>query len=85
MYIERATRFIRKFIGEKILYHRFPYKYAHYLYWHHLGKELDWKHPQDIDQKLFWLAMYYQDPRVVSCTDKLAVREYIKECGLNIF
>ena len=74
---------IRKFIGEKCLYGRCPYAFAHYYYWKYTGNELNWKDPKDINQKLFWLSRYWQDPRIVQCSDKLAVREYLQKLGLG--
>ena len=79
----KIVRRIRHWMGEHILYGRFPYAYAHYYYWKHLRKELNYRNPKDINEKLFWLARYWQDPRIVQCADKLAVREYIKSLGLE--
>ena len=79
----KIVRHIRHWIGEHILYGRFPYAYAHYYYWKYLRKELNYRNPKDINEKLFWLARYWQDPRIVQCADKLAVREYIKSLGLE--
>lgn len=79
----KIVRRIRHWMGKHILYGRFPYAYAHYYYWKHLRKELNYRNPKDINEKLFWLARYWQDPRIVQCADKLAVREYIKSLGLE--
>lgn len=79
----KVFRRLRKIVGEKILYMNFPYAYAHYYYWKTLGKELSYRHPIDINEKMFWLARYWQDPRVVQCADKLEVRDYISALGLD--
>lgn len=81
--IHKIIRRIRHWIGQNILYGRFPYAYTHYFYWNHLRKELNYRNPKDINEKLLWLARYWQDPRIVQCADKLAVREYIKSLGLE--
>lgn len=81
--LDKIVRATRKFVGNHILYGRFPYAYAHYYYWYHLRKELDYKNPKDFNQKLFWLARYWQDPRIVQCADKLKVRNYIEGLGLE--
>ena len=81
--IHRIVRRIRHWVAEHIWYGRFPYAYAHYYYWKHLRKELNYHNPRDINEKLFWLARYWQDSRIVQCADKLAVREYIKSLGLE--
>ena len=63
----------------------FPWFFAHYVYWLRTDccKELNWRKPSDINQKLFWLHRYWQHPLIVKCADKLGMREYVKECGLE--
>lgn len=48
-----------------------------------LGKDLNLKHPQTFNEKLQWLKLYYfpNNPLVIQCADKLAVRKYIKNKG----
>lgn len=79
----KIIRRVRREFAKHVLYGRFPYAYAHYYYWESLRKELNYKDPKDINEKLFWLARYWQDPRIVRCADKLAVREYIVSLGLE--
>lgn len=79
----RVIRRIRKEFGQRFLLGRFPYAYAHFYYWKCTGKELSYAHPYDINQKMFWLARYWQDPRIVQYADKLTVRDYIRELGLD--
>ena len=81
--VKKLYRAVRKYVGDHILRGRFPYAYAHYYFWLKLREELDYKNPKGLNQKLYWLARYWQDPRVVSCADKLAVRDYVKENGLE--
>lgn len=76
-------RKIRNIIGKNVWKRVSTYAYMHYYYWHHTGKELDFKQPKDLNQKLLWLARYWQDPRIVTYADKLAVRDYIKQCGFE--
>lgn len=80
---KKGVRYVRKFVGEHISCGRFPYAYAHYFYWLKLREELDYKNPKGLNQKLYWLARYWQDPRIVTYTDKLAVRDYIIGLGLD--
>lgn len=79
----KIFRRIRHWVGQNILFGRFPYAYTHYFYWKHLRKELNYRNPKDINEKLLWLARYWQDPRIVQCADKLAVRDYVKSLGLD--
>lgn len=48
-----------------------------------LKKSLDLKNPKTFNEKLQWLKLYYfpYDKNVVQCSDKYAVREYIKDKG----
>ncbi len=48
-----------------------------------LKKKLDLKNPQTFNEKLQWLKLNYypNNPLVVKCSDKYAVREYIKDKG----
>lgn len=82
-FFKKIVGFFRKWIGENILKFHFPDAYAHYYYWKSLRKEINYRHPRDINEKLFWLARYWQDPRIVLCADKLAVRDYVKSLGLE--
>ena len=74
---------VGEFVAERFLHGRFPNAYARYYYWKYLGRKLDYKNPQDFNEKLFWLARYWQDPMVVKCADKLAVRDYVIGLGLE--
>lgn len=46
-------------------------------------KWLNLKKPQDLNQKLFWLARYWRNPLMTQCADKYNVRDYLvsKGCG----
>lgn len=47
------------------------------------GEKLDLDNPVTLNQKILWLKLnrYMKDPLVIQCADKVAVREYIKDCG----
>lgn len=49
-----------------------------------LKKGVDLKQPKTFNEKIQWCKLYYypNDPLVVRCADKFAVREYVKEKGL---
>lgn len=79
----KIIRRIRTFIGENVLFLRLPYAYSRYYYRKHLGKELNYRHPSDFNEKLFWLARYWQDPRIIQCADKISVRQYVSSLGLE--
>ncbi|MDD5447733.1 MAG: ATP-grasp fold amidoligase family protein [Actinomycetota bacterium] len=52
-----------------------------YLYRSIMGRKLDLKNPQDFNEKLQWLKLYWRDPLITKCTDKYEVRDYVKSCG----
>ncbi|MBQ3740546.1 MAG: hypothetical protein II856_05050 [Bacteroidales bacterium] len=47
--------------------------------------KLNLQDPQTLDEKIQWMKLhYYKDNELVKqCADKLRVREYVKECGLE--
>ena len=48
-----------------------------------LHKRLNLKNPQTFNEKIQWMKLYYypNNPLVIKCSDKYAVREYIKDKG----
>ena len=81
--VQKIIKKIRVKLAEYIWKPYFPYAYARFYYWFHLRKELSYRNPKDINEKLFWLARYWQHPLIVECADKLAVRKYIESLGLG--
>lgn len=47
------------------------------------GKKLKLKNPDRFNEKLQAYKLFYRDPVMLRCTDKLEVREYVKERGLE--
>ncbi len=43
------------------------------------GKNLRLNPPTDFNEKLQWLKLHYHNPLIVTCADKWAVREFVKE------
>ena len=43
------------------------------------GKRLRLSPPIDFNEKLQWLKLHYRNPLMVTCADKWAVREFVKE------
>lgn len=52
------------------------------VYHQRTGLEISYANPVTYNEKLFWLARYWQNPLIVKCSDKVAVREYVRSCGL---
>ena len=52
-------------------------------YYLQTGKRLHLKHPQLFNEKLQAYKLFYRDPLMLQCTDKLEVRNYVEEKGLK--
>ncbi len=48
-----------------------------------IGRIPELKHPETFSDKLAWYILYYRDERMRTCTDKAAVRDYIKSLGMG--
>ena len=46
-------------------------------------RSMNLKNPQDINEKISWLELYSDTSEWTRLADKYAVREYVKECGLE--
>ena len=64
------------------IYKNLPVKYViSKVYKKKFGKELNWKDPKDLNEKINWLKVYSDTSLWVICADKLKVREYISSLG----
>ncbi len=43
------------------------------------GYAMNWSHPQSFTQKIMWLKLNYQNPLIMKCCDKFAVKEYVSD------
>jgi len=48
-----------------------------------IGKKLNLEEPKDFNEKLQWLNLYENNDKKIACTDKYAVRDYLKEKGFE--
>ncbi len=58
-------------------------KYAQWFYKFYTGKKLNLSEPKYFDEKVWWLKLNNRDPLLTVCSDKYAVRDYVKKCGLE--
>lgn len=66
-----------------VLFHM-PRTWAHsILYKRSAHRKLDWKNPVMYDEKIHWLMAKVYDESYGRYADKLAVRDYVRECGLS--
>ena len=62
----------------------FPDKtYAKWFYKLYTKKKLNLEKPTTFDEKVWWLKLNNRDPLLTTCSDKNAVREYVKGLGLE--
>lgn len=48
-----------------------------------MKQRLNLNNPKTFNEKIQWLKLYWQDPRVAECADKYDLRQYVKKCGLD--
>lgn len=48
-----------------------------------VGSTLNLDNPVSFDERQWWLKLYYRNPLMITCTDKIAVRKYIESRGLG--
>lgn len=52
-------------------------------YFIYFGRFLKLKEPVRFSEKLQWYKINYRDPIMTQCVDKVEVREFVKDCGLE--
>lgn len=68
-----TAKFMRSALGEE--------KYAKWFYHLYTGKRLNLENPKYFDEKVWWLKLNNRDPLLTKCSDKVAVRDYVRQCG----
>ena len=62
----------------------FPPRVIHSLYFYTVHKEwINWKNPQTYDEKIYSLIVDIKEKDYTRYVDKLAVYDYVRECGLE--
>lgn len=57
--------------------------FAKIIYKETTGKSLNLRNPTTFNEKLWWLKINYRHPLMTQCSDKVKVREYIRDIGLE--
>lgn len=47
------------------------------------GRDIDFEHPQNFNEKILWLEKNWQHPLVVQCADKYRLHEYVRSLDLE--
>ena len=61
----------------------FPKRFANIFYRGAMGKNIDWKNPMDLNEKINWMKFNYDTSIWSRLADKYLVREYVEERGLS--
>ncbi|MBO4743240.1 MAG: hypothetical protein J5533_06355 [Bacteroidales bacterium] len=64
---------VGKLFGDKA-----QYRFIYFLRTH---KRLNLDNPQDWNEKMIWLSLYWRNPLISKCADKYAVRDYLTSKG----
>ncbi len=46
-----------------------------------MGKDIDWEHPKNLIEKIYWMLFNTDTSLWSLCADKYNVRSFVKECG----
>lgn len=60
--------------------HRQLYGIVHSLYWRELRDFPNLVNCRDFNDRIQWLKLFDQDRIIVRCSDKILMREYVREC-----
>lgn len=74
--------FLRRHYVKWAQYHN-PKRLADILYRDVFHKWINWENPQTLNEKINWLAFNTDTSLWTACADKYAVRDYIKQKGLE--
>lgn len=74
-YIRNFRRDCRNWMSDR--------RFAKWYYHKNTGRTLNLQNPSNFDEKIWYLKLYDREPLKAKCSDKLTVREYVKECGLE--
>jgi len=74
----RAYLIKNTLLGKKYLKYR-----ASLAFRHRFNRDIDWKNPKDLNEKIQWLKFHSDISLWTDLADKYKVREYVKECGLE--
>lgn len=72
------------YIRENIRKNRIKFsqkKFIEQMYLKKFGKPINLDNPVTFNEKLNWLKLYWHDPLITKCIDKISVRDYVKSCG----
>ena len=72
-----------KWIFTKIFYKKNIKKYVSNQFEYIMGYKLNLENPKTFNEKINWIKFNYYNPLYETCSDKIEVRNYVKEKGLS--
>lgn len=69
------------FYKQKLAYKINPKYEANKTFKRVFGRNIDWKHPHNLIEKIMWMEFNTDISLWTLCADKYRVREYVKQCG----
>lgn len=70
-------------ITRRFIFDHLHYKLVESKFRYTFGRDIDWDHPTDINEKIQWLIRYSDISSWSACSDKYLVRDYVKARGLD--
>lgn len=71
--LNHANALLTKWVPDEV--------YAKIKYKENTGESLNIKSPTTFNEKLWWLKLNNRDPLMTTCSDKISVRDYVKQMG----
>lgn len=77
------VRWFRRTDGplRRLLIRTSPVLASRYIFYLVRRRRLNLRNPKTLSEKLIWIKHYWRDPRLVDCTDKHGVRNYVARRG----
>lgn len=69
---------LKKMFSSKIIPNTIPTKLYYRI---STGKKLNLKNPENLNEKIQWMKLYYKNPLHSKCADKFEVREFVEKMG----
>ena len=67
------------------IYHIDPKILANWVYKSQFNKNINWKDPKDLIEKIYWLQMHTDTSLWSLCADKYRVRDYVTSKGCEVY
>lgn len=83
-WFRKKITLLRHFVHPEIIEHKLLVHRIELCYLAEFGEKLHLRHPRTLNEKLIWLALYWQHPLKAACADKVKLRDYVSRKGLPV-